>query len=152
MKQLNKPSDNLGGLLTIWAVPPSDLLISFNAISFLSTENIIQLYCSTGSLSFSEKETEESLGKVYQTEINAFVPKDSPEAQDIIQEMSRRKWVIIILDQNEQFKIAGTPKIPLRVSFNLNTGSDTQDRNGHTVSFFGNQISKAKFILNPFLK
>lgn len=150
MKQLNKPTDNLGGLLSIWAIPPAELTINLNTISFSSTANIIQLYCSSGSLSFSEKETKENLGTVYQTEINAFIPKDSPEAQEIINGMSRRKWVVIILDQNEQFKVAGTPQIPLRVSFNLETGSDIPDRNGHTVSFYGKQISKAQFIQDPF--
>ena len=150
MKQLNKPTDNLGGLLSIWAVPPSDITISFNTANFRTTANIIEMYCSPGSLSFSEKESLETCGTVYKTEINGFIPKDSPEVLAIVNDMSRRKWVIILLDQNEYYKVAGTPEIPLRVSFDLDTGSDTPDRSGHTVSFYGTQLSKAKFIADPF--
>ena len=150
MKHLNKPSDNLGGLLFIWAVPPDDISIGFNAVSFFSTDNIIELYCSPGSISFTEKESQEKYGLGYKNEINAFIPKDSPETQAIINDMIGRKWVVILLDQNEQFKLAGTPEIPLRVSFDLDTGADTPDRNVHSISFYGTQTSKAKFIADPF--
>jgi hypothetical protein len=150
MKHLNKPSDNLGGLLAIWAVPPDDIYIGFNAVSFFTAENIIEMYCSPGSISFTEKETQEKYGLGYKNELNAFIPKDSLEVQAIINYMTGRKWVVIFLDQNEQFKVAGTPEIPLRVSFDLDTGADTPDRNGHSISFYGTQTSKAKFIDDPF--
>ena len=150
MKQLNKPSDNVGGLLKIWAVPPSEITIGSNSVSFSTTGNIVEMYCSPGSMSFTEKESESKSGKVYKTELSAFIPKDTAEAQAIINDMNRRKWVIISLDQNEQFKVAGTVAIPLRVLFDLATGADTPDRNGHTVLFYGTQVSKAKFIRDPF--
>lgn len=150
MKQLNKPSDNLGGLLKIWAVPPDDISISFNTANFRTTENIIEMYCSPGSISFTEKESQENYGLGYKNELNTFIPKDSPETQAIINDMIGRKWVVIMLDQNEYYKVAGTPEIPLRVSFDLDSGADTADRNGHTGNFFGTQISKARFIADPF--
>lgn len=152
MKLLSKPSDNLGGLLSLWAVPPADLTIGFNVVSFLTTDNTIQIYCSPGSLSFTEKETKEKFGTVYNAELKAFIPKDSPEARNIIDQMSRRKWVVIILDQNEQFKVSGTPDIPLRVSFDMDTGSDPSERNGYIVSFYGKQITRSLFITNPFIE
>ena len=150
MKHLNKPSDNLGGLLKIWAVPPDDITISFNTANFRTTANIIEMYCSPGSISFTEKESTENYGLGYKNELNAFIPKDSPDVQAIINDITRRKWLVIMLDQNEYYKVAGTPEIPLRVSFDLDSGADTPDRNGHTVSFYGTQISKAKFIADPF--
>ena len=150
MKHLNKPSDNLGGLLAIWAVPPDDITISFNTANFRTTANIIEMYCSPGSISFTEKESQEKYGLGYKNELNAFIPKDTLETMAIINQMIGRKWVVILLDQNEQFKVAGTPEIPLRVSFDLDTGGDTPDRNGHSISFYGTQTSKAKFISDPF--
>jgi hypothetical protein len=150
MKHLNKPSDNLGGQLFIWAVPPDDIIISFNTANFKTTANIIDIYCSPGSISFTEKESQEKYGLGYKNEINAFIPKDSPEVQALINQMTGRKWVVVFLDQNQQFKVAGTHEIPLRVSFDLDTGADTADRNGHSISFYGTQTSKAKFIDDPF--
>jgi hypothetical protein len=150
MKHLNKPSDNLGGLLFIWAVPPDDITFGFNTANFKTTANIIEMYCSPGSISFTEKESQEKYGLGYKNELNAFIPKDSPEVQALINQMTGRKWVVVFLDQNEQFKVAGTPEIPLRVSFDLDTGQDTPDRNGHSISFYGTQTAKAKFISDPF--
>jgi len=150
MKQFNKPSDNMGGILKIWAVPPADITIGNNTASFASTENIVEMYCSPGSMSFTEKENKSGSGTKYKTDLSAFIPKDSPESLLLIESMTRRKWVIIYLDQNEQYKVSGTSDIPLRVAFDLNTGSDTPERNGHSVSFYGTQLSKAKFISNPF--
>ncbi len=151
MKHLNKPSDNLGGLLLIWAVPPTDIIVSLNSVDFLSTQNIFEIYCTLGSMSFTEKEVQEKYGTAYKNELNAFIPKDSLEVLKIINEMSGRKWVVVMMDQNGYFKVAGTPEIPLRVSFDLDTGADTADRNGHSISFYGTQTSKAKFIDDPFL-
>ena len=53
MKQLNKPSDNMGGLLKIWAVPPTEITIGTNSVSFSTTDNIVAMYCSPGSMSFT---------------------------------------------------------------------------------------------------
>ncbi len=150
MKHLNKPSDNLGGLLRIWAVPPTDITISLNSISFSATQNIVEIYCTPGSMSFTEKESQEKHGTAYKNELKAFIPKDSPDALTIIIQMSGRKWVVVMMDQNGYFKVVGTPEIPLRVSFDLDSGADTADRNGHSISIYGTQSSKAKFIDDPF--
>lgn len=140
----------MGGLLKIWAVPPSEITIGINSVSFSTTDNIVEMYCSPGSMPLTEKETLSTAGTIYKTEIAGFAPKDSAEAQSIILGMTGRKWVVIVLDQNEQYKVAGTPTIPLRVKFDLATGADTHERNGHAVLFYGDQIWKARFIENPF--
>jgi hypothetical protein len=64
--------------------------------------------------------------------------------------MIGRKWLVIMLDQNEQFKVASTREITLSFFFDLDTSSDTPNRNGHKVSLYGTQITKAKFIADPF--
>jgi hypothetical protein len=142
MKHLNKPSDNLGGLLKIWAVPSEDIIVGINTANFKTMANIIELYCSPGSISFTETQVQEKYGLGYKNQLNAFIPKDSPEVQTIINDMTGRKWVVVLLDQNEQFKVAGSPEIPLRVSFDLDTGADAPDRNGHFISWNANVKSK----------
>jgi hypothetical protein len=150
MIQLNKPTENLGGFLALWAVPPSDIVLSSANATLLSTDRIIQMYCSPGSITFTEKEVREKSGIIYQCEIAGFIPRDSPEGLEIILRMSGRKWIVILLDHNEQYKVAGTSQIPLRVSFDMEAGADPSERSGHIISFFGSQLSKARFITNPF--
>lgn len=150
MKQFNRPTDNMGGLLKIWAVPPGEITISGNVVSFTTTSNIVQLNCSQGSMEFTEKTTRERAGTVYLSELNAFAPKDSKEANELISDMNQQRWVVIYLDQNEQYKVVGIPTNPLRVAFDLGTGQDTRDRNGHSVKFYGKLLKKAIFVDNPF--
>ncbi len=73
MKQLNKPKDNHGGLLTIWAVPPDDITIGFNTANFRTTANIIEMYCSPGSISFTEKGSQENYGLGYKIKMSSVL-------------------------------------------------------------------------------
>lgn len=150
MKQLNKPADNMGGLLKIWAVPPSDIVVGSDDVSISSTTNIVEIYCSPGSMSFTEQQNNPPAGTYYKSEVKAFAPKDSAEAKRIIDDMTGRKWIVIYLDQNEQYKVVGTALVQLHVAFDLDTGADTPDLNGHSVSFFADVDSKAIFINDPF--
>jgi len=87
----------------------------------------------------------------YKNELNAFIPKDSPEVQSIINNMIGRKWVVILLDQNEQYKVSGTNSIPHRFSFGFSSGKAISDLNSHEVSFHSTQLKRAIQIANPFV-
>lgn len=150
MKQLNKPGDNMGGLLRIWAVPPSVISISGSTASMSSTTNVIAIYATPGTIGFSEKEVSGKPGQSYDIELVAVTPKDSQEARDILDLLDGRRWVVIYLDQNEQYKVIGTPETGLRVSTDLNTGKDTSDMNAYTLKFYGQQPNRAVFVGNPF--
>jgi hypothetical protein len=150
MKQFNKPLDNMGGVLKIWAVPPADITISENVVTFSKTTDIVVLYASPGSMSFTEKQKDGAGGTFFDVELNGFIPNDSKETSELIAYMCRRRWMVIYIDQNENYKVAGTVTNPLRVGFDLDTGSDTPNRNGHAVKFYGKQLQKSIFINNPF--
>ncbi len=150
MISLKKPSENLGGILKIWAVPPTDVLIQYHEANIVSTDRIIELYCTPGTMSFSEKETTQKPGKLFETELKGFIPYSNTEYSPILDELSRKKWVLVFMDENQLFRICGTPEIPLRASLNLDTGSAMSDSNGILISFFGTQTQKAIFISNPF--
>jgi len=150
MKTFNKALENMGGLLRIWAVPPSDITISGNTVNFSKTTDIVAMYCSPDSMGFTEKQGNGSGDTYFDTELTGFTPNDSEETSELISDMCRRHWVIVYIDQNENYKVAGTVNNPLRVAFDLDTGKDTANRNGHAVKFYGKQLAKAIFISNPF--
>lgn len=152
MKTVNKPSDNVGGLIKIWAVPPSDIQISGNQVTFTSTDNIYSMYVTPGTLSFSEPSSREDAGLLYSPSLKGVIPKDSPETSALLTEMeARARFVVIYLDNNEYYKVVGTPKQSLRFASSLGTGSDMPDRNQFDISFNGKTTSRAVFIDNPFV-
>lgn len=152
MKQLNKPSDNMGGLLRIWAVPPSVVTVSGNSVSLSSTTDVIAIYATPGTIGFSEKETNDRAGTSYDTELVAKSPKDSAEAREVLDLLDGRRWVLIYLDQNEQYKLVGTKYNPLRATVDLDTGTDTPAYNGYAIAFKGKQQFRSRFIVNPWVE
>lgn len=141
----------MGGLLRVWAVRPAEITIEAGEVTFSTEDNIVALYCTDGTIGFSEQQQRDTKGNTYfKTELKAVVPKDSAEITAIAESMKDRRWVVIYLDQNEQFKVVGTSANGLHVTFDLDTGSDTPDRNGHLVTFYGNQKNKATAIADPF--
>ena len=150
MKQLNKPGDNMGGLIKIWAIPNTDFSISGNTVSFSSTDNIYEIYCSPDSMKFSENKELTAAGIHYNTVVSGFTPKDSVELQEALEYIEPRKWVVVFIDGNGNYKLAGTAGCSLRLSPVLSSGKQTADRAGCEITFSGKTISRAVFIDNPF--
>jgi len=150
MIQLSKPSDNMGGLLNLWAVPTSDFYVNGQNIVFSSTDNICQLYCSAESLAYKEASKRTRAGMHYNCSVSAFIPKDTQEIQRVLNKMEYRLYVVVFQDGNGNYKLSGSSFYPLRLSASLETGKQTSDRAGYKIEFSGETISRAIFINNPF--
>ena len=152
MKTINKQPENMGGVLRIWAVPPSDISISGNQVTILSDANIVDIYIQEDSANFSEEMSKSFAGTSYKVELSAIVPCDTSETLKQISDMERRsKYVVIYMDGNGNYKVAGTKPVPLRFSAKATTGSGTSGLNHFSISFTGSQRKRAVFIENPFL-
>lgn len=150
MITLEKPSENLGGLLTIWAVPPSDILVSQFNVEILSTENILEFYHTPETMEFSEQDQSTDAGLSFDVELTAFIPKQCVENQVAINLLQGRKWIVIFLDQNENYRVVGTNQIPMRFSCQATTGKAIADLNGQTITFHSKQLKRSMLISNPF--
>lgn len=150
MIQLSKSSDNMGGLLKLWAVPTSDFYINGQNIVFSDTNNIYELYCSAESLAYKESSKRTRAGIQYKCSVSGFIPKDTEEVQLVLNKMEYHLYVVIFQDGNGNYKLSGTAFYPLRLSASLNTGKQTRDRAGYEIQFVGETISRAIFINNPF--
>ena len=150
MKQLDKPIDNLGGLLKMWAVPTSDFSINGELVSFARMDDIYLIYCSPDSLSFKEPSIRTEAGLHYDCNVSGFIPKDTEEVRVALAELEYRPYVVILQDGNGFYKLCGTAFYPLRLAASLKTGKQTSDRAGYEIQFSGKTISRAVFINNPF--
>lgn len=150
MKTINKPGDNLGGLLKMWAVPKSAYSISGSTVTFSDTSDIYEIYCTPESMQFSEPQETTAAGRHYNTAVSGFIPKDTKDVLNAISYMEGRPWVIIFRDGNGNFKLAGNKTEPLRINASLDTGRQVTDRAGYRMEFSGQTISRAVFIDDPF--
>jgi len=142
----------MGGVLRIWAVPPSDISLSGNRMTFLSDTNLVDIYIQEDSASFTEDMSKSFAGTTYKVELSAIVPCDTSETLKQISDMERQsKYLVIYLDGNGNYKLAGTKPVPLRFSAKATTGSATSGLNHFSISFTGTQRKRAVFIENPFV-
>ena len=82
MKQLNKPSDNLGGFLQLWIIPAGDCFVNLNNVTFTTTDNIYQIYCTPESLKLTEQPKETDDKTYYNVDVTGFLPKNSEEDKE----------------------------------------------------------------------
>ncbi len=112
--------------------------------------NVYQIYCSPESMAFKEPIVNDAAGNHYQPSLTGFVPKDTEDNLKAISYIEQRSWVILFMDGNGNFKVAGNRYEPLRVSFLADTKSQTSQRAGYSLRFFGNSTSRAAFVNYPF--
>jgi hypothetical protein len=150
MNTINKPAENMGGLIKIWAIPSGVFSVSGKKVTFTSTTGIYEIYCSPDSQQHKEPPEREDAGLIYNTEITGFSPGGSEEAREAFAEMDGRKYVAVFIDGNGEYRLAGGIFSPLRFYASFSTGRNTADRAGHEILFTGKTFEKAIFIDNPF--
>jgi hypothetical protein len=150
MKQLNKPGDNLGGLLKIWAVPFGVFNVQGNTVTISNHTNIWEIYCSANSMEFIESSELTSAGTHFNKVISGFIPQDNATLQEAIAYMEPRKWGVIFMDGNGNYKLAGNQTDPLRFTAEINTGKDTASLAGCSFKFSGKTKTRAMFVNKPF--
>ena len=77
MKTFSKPHDNLGGVLKVWAIPPSVVSVSGNTLSLSSTINIVEMYATSETLNAKIKTKHSTAGLVHEIEITGSIPRPS---------------------------------------------------------------------------
>lgn len=140
----------MGGLIKIWAVPAADCWMVGNNVNFSSQNNIYEIYCSPDTMDFIETSENTPAGMHYNMIINGLIPQDNATLQEALAFMEPRKWAVIYIDGNGNYKIAGTAADPLRVIAEFNSGKETAARAGCEIQFHGKSKTRAVFINNPF--
>lgn len=149
MNEIQKPSDNLGGLLQIWAVPFDKIWVTGRTVA-VNPAHAYKFYFTPESMEFKESPKISGSGTRYITEVSAFAPKNSEELLDMINVTQGRRFIVVFQDGNENFLVAGTQTYPLKLSAILDQGKSISDLSGYKITFSGETISRAVFVDNPF--
>ena len=150
--------DNLGGLELLWYADADDIAYIPPAIEGVISGNIqmkpgkvFYVFRPTqGSLSFSEPLKETRIGSLYTPSLKGFVPKDTPQLQLALMEMTGRRLVVLYRDNNGNQKLVGSKDYWLTFERDLDTGSSPSSKNGVGYSFKGNAPQPAPFYTGSF--
>lgn len=151
MKTITKPGDNLGGVVKLWAIPRSVVSVSGSTVTMTSTADVWQLYITPETGMFTEEPERSDAGVAYNPRIDAFIPRDSDDVRTAATTLEAGRWAVIFEDGNGAFRIAGSDGVGLRCMGVPGTGRITSDRAGYQISFSGKNITRAKYVNNPFV-
>lgn len=150
MKQLKRVGDNLGGVLRMWAIPPSVISVLGKTVTISDNTNVYELVCSETSKKLDQQPEKTSAGTAYNNVVAGFLSKQGDDLIQALNYMDNRKWVVLVIDGNELPLLVGTATTPLHFEGTLVTGSDTPDRAGLEFRFYGKTTSRAVVVDNPF--
>ena len=151
MKTFSKPHDNLGGVLKVWAIPPSVVSVSGNNVSFTSTSDIVEMYATGETLYANVKSKHNSAGTKFDIEISGSMPRPSATDGDNVDYLLQRRWMVLIEDGNNEFLFYGVPQTErLKFEIEQDTGKSTAEKNTLNFRFYGSTTRKPTLVSNPF--
>ncbi len=102
-------------------------------------------YASFRSLQFQERMRNNDSGHYFLSRIRGFYPGLSSQALNIFSAMQHHDFIVIITDNNNYSRLAGTPRTPLMFAFDQASGANPTQRNGFEFRFEGELISPSPF-------
>lgn len=100
-------------------------------------------YATPGTLSYSEEAREDPNGKYYLPVLTGFVPGDKPALINLLQNMEKLTFIVMLRDSAGKFKLIGSPGCPLELSANFGSGEKRADSKGFSFKFTGQAFYRA---------
>lgn len=151
MKTVNKPLENMGGLIKIWALPLNSFYVSGKTLTFLNIVDVFEIYCSEDTMNHECPSQRTMAGLSYNTIVSGFSPGDSEENIAHFEEMNGKKFAVLFINGDGEFRLVGDAFAPLRFFADFNSGTTTKDRAGYNIRFTGITLTPPVALDNPFI-
>lgn len=143
MKNFNINDDNIGGLLRMYAIPVSSLLrIRKDYISNLLTlevqdrDSIIAIsIMDNQTFGYTSEHDLDEGGDFWDPAINGIIPGGRQSNEEIIEELERGEWLVMIEDQMGFAWLCGTKDTPMKFTTSESSGTSYSDRNQISFEF-----------------
>lgn len=98
------------------------------------------------SLNYQENRRQDRVGESYQQQVDGVVARQSPELQEVLSSMQRRRYVVITRDRNGYLKLIGSKECPLEFNYSSRSGSNPRERNQVSFRFTGDTRGPSFFV------
>lgn len=103
------------------------------------------------SISYRERQRENRDGISYRQQLSAVIAKYTPTLATILAQMDNRRFVLLVQDYNDYYRMVGSKESPLTFSYQSDPGSSPRDRNEISFEFEGEQAHPAWFYAGSLL-
>lgn len=148
--------ENFGGARSFSFIPVTDVAsIPFSISSMLTSAVFLKSTKAwyTGlavlrSLAFNEKLIESNAGKAYEYTISGIYPRQNSTMLSLFDDMARRRFILDIIDNNNERRLVGTVTNGARFTYSYNSGENTNQRPDYNFTFTFRHFKPAPFY-NP---
>jgi hypothetical protein len=153
MSTTEAQTDNMGGLQKIWPIALTSVgsfadifdaeLHVFTLIAGTSAD---PLYVIRDTLKFKQEKKVTADGTYFDTKLEADVPKDRIELQKLMELIDVNNYIVLIQDNNGQYKVIGTPDEPMNFEAELDAGQIESALNCYKITFTRKLRFRSPFI------
>jgi hypothetical protein len=148
--------DNMGGLRKLYYIDADDFVSLEQGEDDLydlileeeSDINEIEFTQDTGKISENEEESDN--GIIYNFEVSCRIPKCGPDNSNLFGEIREKRILILGIDNNENYWLAGSPGSYFKINISSSTGEVSQDMNARQLKISAPLTTGSVFITSPF--
>lgn len=147
--------DNMGGLRKLYYIDADDFVsleLGENDLYDLTLENEavineIEFTQDTGKISEVPDETDN--GSAYNFETSCRIPKCGPDNADLFGDLKQKRLLILGIDNNDNYWLAGAPGSYFQINTNSSTGEGSPDMNARQLKISAALMTGSVFITSP---
>ncbi|WP_182956286.1 hypothetical protein [Pedobacter gandavensis] len=118
------------------SLPPIQGKLITSPVVLSPGQNMLNGYSTLEELDFKETQKDEDDGPFYQIDISGFMPGDSPDLIDLMENMEMVRHLVIVKDNLNQKRLVGY-NAPLSFRATFQSGSKPGEARGYKYSFSG---------------
>lgn len=137
------PVDNVS------SIPSAEDLLLNGDITLTGITSFYTMYgtIETMQLEYAQENTEH--GEKYNLKVSAFIANLSRDPKDInFDEMKEQKFIVVAIDENGKQRLFGSLEAPMFFTMSASSGAGARDRNGASVTFYGESDHVPYYLLN----
>lgn len=160
MKTIKLDTDNLGGLIHLYAIPPTsfhrirkDYVKKLNYLELKQRDDVIDIpIFANDTYIYSENKNTGDVGDYWSITIEGVIPRLSPDNQELIEQLERELWYVVALDANGEVHLCGQEDAWMIFTTSKTSGQSAASRNGTTFVFACTQDSPTIFITDFYVE
>ena len=137
-------TENMGGMADEFQFAPIDSIIAIatanecvvsSPVVFLSGNNFFTGLAMRDTLEFDEKQTSGGSGDIFSTGISGMVPQMTAEYLALFSQMVKKRFIIVVTDNNGNKRICGNKLAGMKFQFDQNSSTTPAGIAGYKFSF-----------------
>jgi len=152
MMEINKNTEQLSGLVDIYAVPTVNIKkIENHTLYCYKQDNVFHFMAAMESISHSDQVQKKDAGYLHNHKLSFFIPGQSHATDQILNKMKAYKYVVVVRDQQGNYFMIANVELNLDFEFEYANSANYSGVKGYNIQFSGNLLSGMKTVNFPFL-